>query len=165
MTTRTLSHSRHSTTSNYESILQNWIETHDGRLWHTPEETNSVIQQTGLTKLQIKNWFATRRKKATFALEKELDNPREFLSKHDSNTANILKHLFASVASSGYLPEAGKRLIAESTGLSTRSITLFGLTICFGTILTPLPELHANSSFYSTLCSRRFHCGWPTMVP
>ncbi|KAI1146996.1 hypothetical protein F4825DRAFT_438913 [Nemania diffusa] len=89
MATGTLSHSRHSPTSNYESILQKWIETHDGRLWQTPEETNSVIQQTGFTKLQIKNWFATRRKNVTVALEKELDNPREYLSRHDSNTVNI----------------------------------------------------------------------------
>ncbi|KAI0188188.1 hypothetical protein EV127DRAFT_482821 [Xylaria flabelliformis] len=102
MATRTRSHSRHSPTSNYESILQNWIETHDGRLLHMPEETNSVIQQTGLTKLQIKNWFATRRKNATFALEKELDychrESKNIQFKHASRRNTADRRPYPSVA-------------------------------------------------------------------
>lgn len=38
---------------------------------------------------------------------------------------NILNHLFASVANNGDLPEAGKQVMAESTGLSPRSIVGF----------------------------------------
>lgn len=119
------SQSRHSRSSNLGSVLQNWIVAHNGRLWQTTEETSSITEQTGFTKSQIKNWFASQRKNAGLALERALENPGEFISGYDSHAAKTLKHFFATVAEHGYLPEAGKTLIAESTGLSTRSIVDF----------------------------------------
>ncbi|WJG35394.1 uncharacterized protein FOBCDRAFT_261370 [Fusarium oxysporum Fo47] len=70
-----------------ETVLQDWVVSHAGRLWLTTEELTTIIDQAGFTKPQVTNW-----------------------------------HFFATFAENGYLPEAGKSLIAGSTGLSTRSI-------------------------------------------
>lgn len=114
---------RNSRNSKLGSALQAWIVAHNGRLWQTTEETSVVTEQTGFTKLQINNWFAPRRKDARLALERTLlENPQEFMSGYSVDAAKTLKHFFATVKEYGYLPEAGKTLIAESTGLSTRSI-------------------------------------------
>ncbi|KAM0563274.1 hypothetical protein ACHAPJ_000992 [Fusarium lateritium] len=109
--------------SNLGLVLQNWIVAHDGRLWQTTEETTAITEQTAFTKSQINNWFASRRKTARLALERVLlETPAEFISAYSAHAAETLKHFFATVAEHGYLPEAGKSLMAESTGLSTRSI-------------------------------------------
>ncbi|KAF4449920.1 zinc finger protein 76 (expressed in testis) [Fusarium austroafricanum] len=111
---------------NLESVLQSWVATHNGRLWQTPEETKALTEETGFTKLQVKNWFAPRRKSAKVALERGLlEKPTEFMSRYSVHETKTLRQFFATIAEHGYLPETGKSLIARSTGLSTRSVVDF----------------------------------------
>lgn len=105
------------------NVLQAWTDDHNGRLWQTAEEISVITEQTDFTKLQINNWFAPRRKDARLILERSLlENPQEFMSGYNDHAAKTLEHFFATLIEFGYLPEAGKTMIAESTGLSTRSI-------------------------------------------
>ncbi|KAJ4143071.1 hypothetical protein NW765_000211 [Fusarium oxysporum] len=89
-----------------ETVLQDWVVSHAGRLWLTTEELTTIIDQAGFTKPQVTNWFVSRRKAARLSLERlVLEKPTEFILTYNIEEA-----------------KAGKSLIAGSTGLSTRSI-------------------------------------------
>ncbi|SCV30380.1 uncharacterized protein FFB14_03020 [Fusarium fujikuroi] len=108
-----------------ETVLQDWVVSHNGRLWLRTEELTAIIDQTGFTKSQVTNWFVARRKATRRSLEcLLLEKPTEFILAYNIEEAKVqdIRHFFATFAENGYLPEAGKSVIAESTGLSTRSI-------------------------------------------
>ncbi|KAI7779528.1 zinc finger protein 76 [Diaporthe eres] len=107
------------------TVLRDWVTSHDGRLWQTREETSETIKKTGCGQTQVKNWFDYQRKQAKLALARALETPEVFLSEHDYEAAKTLKSAFAHAATTGYLAEPAKSLLAESTGLSDRAVINF----------------------------------------
>jgi hypothetical protein len=116
---------RHPQNLDLGSVLHNWVTAHNGRLWQTTEEMSSIREQTDCKETQIKSCFDHQRRKAKLALERTLETPEAFMSGYNSDAARTLKHFFATVSDSGYLTEAGKALVVESTGLSNRAIIDF----------------------------------------
>lgn len=119
------SQSRHPQNLDLGTVLHNWVESHNGRLWQTREETSFTIQQTGCNTTQVKNWFDYQRKQAKVALAGALETPEAFLSEYNYEAAKTLKFAFAHVAATGYLAEPAKKLLAESTRLSDRAVIDF----------------------------------------
>lgn len=47
-------------------ILNNWLENHLNNPYPTPAEKNELLKQTGLTKIQLSNWFINVRRRKVF---------------------------------------------------------------------------------------------------
>lgn len=107
------------------TILDDWVRSHNGRMWYTKEELSEIIKATGFNETQVKNSFDHRRRRAKVALTHALKEPEVFLSKYDHEEAKTLKSALTHAATTGYLAEPAKELLAESTGLSSRAVIDF----------------------------------------
>lgn len=73
-----------------ETVLQDWVVSHAGRLWLTTEELTTIIDQAGFTKPQVTNWFVARRKAARLSLERlVLEKPTEFILTYNIEEAKV----------------------------------------------------------------------------
>ncbi|KAG5663965.1 hypothetical protein KAF25_006550 [Fusarium avenaceum] len=71
------------------------------------------------------NWFTYRRKKAKSNLDRAFANPRGFVATHGHGVADTLNTFFAAVAEGKPLPEDGKQLVGDITGLGADRVAEF----------------------------------------
>ncbi|KAM0203862.1 hypothetical protein ACHAPA_007609 [Fusarium lateritium] len=111
--------------SELRTVCEAWVQAHQGRLWPTTKEKLWILQQGDIKCQQMTNWFTYRRKKAKSNLDRAFTNPRGFVATHGHGVTDTLSNFFVAVAEGKPLPEDGRQLVGNITGLGADRVAEF----------------------------------------